>query len=158
MHTISAVLCKYWLYAEFARMPRSDNVYKRTHACGSNQFFHRIKLVITSYQYFILSGRSLYIPVFKVTRLSASLHSCITKLNAHRITCQLHVQESLPRRQWFLNYSSALASRRDINILAWKNPSIRSQPRCTWLSLFPFLLDGKVSPPAESAGRDTSEI
>jgi len=27
MHTISAVLCKYWLYAEFARMPRSDNVH-----------------------------------------------------------------------------------------------------------------------------------
>lgn len=26
MHTISTVLCKYWLYAEFARMPRSDNV------------------------------------------------------------------------------------------------------------------------------------
>lgn len=27
VHTISAVLCKYWLDVEFARMPRSDSVH-----------------------------------------------------------------------------------------------------------------------------------
>lgn len=114
MHTISAVLCKYWLHAEFARMPRSDSVL--TYISKQSIFLlHRACYYILC-QYFVKI-------IFIYSRIKNDTfvgprHFCITKLNAYRITCQLHVQGKVCHVASDALIISALASRQAVNILA----------------------------------------